>query len=58
VAGLGVLALAAAPAAASSTGGPTVDCIVPGDGGTYRAVFGYDNPPTTRRRWRSARITQ
>ena len=43
VAGLALLALTAAPAAASQSPKPTVDCIVPGNGGTYQAVFGYDN---------------
>jgi hypothetical protein len=37
----GGIALPAAPAAAAPSG-PTLDCIVR-SGGTYRAVFGYDN---------------
>jgi hypothetical protein len=37
-------AAAASPDGANPSGGPTVDCVVPASDGTYRAVFGYDNP--------------
>jgi hypothetical protein len=45
-AGLVLLATTATPAFAHSTALPgqlTVDCVVAGEQGTYRAVFGYDN---------------